>query len=54
MANVHGYVYYLWKCCMQRLHDAGFPNNPFQYTYGVGFGIAYPQQEGNARALNAG
>ncbi|MCQ2265498.1 MAG: hypothetical protein MJZ46_05595 [Bacteroidales bacterium] len=27
----------------------GFPDNPF-YAYSVGFDIAYPRMEGNARA----
>ena len=32
----------------------GFPNSLFQYTYGVGFGIAYPRLEGNAKAYRSG
>ena len=32
----------------------GIPQFLFQYTHGVGFGIAYPRQEGNAKAYKSG
>lgn len=44
MANVHGFVY----------SQNGYPKRPFRYAYSVGFGIAYPRLEGNAKAYRSG
>ena len=53
MVNVHGlYITHGGGACPTTMK--WISKHPFKYTYGVGFGIAYLQQEGNARALNAG
>ena len=36
--------------CVQRLYKTDFQTIRFQYTHGVGFGIAYPRMEGIAKA----
>ncbi|MBP5496984.1 MAG: hypothetical protein J6X98_07425 [Bacteroidales bacterium] len=40
MVNVHGLY----------IHKTDIPQYSFRYTYSVGFGIAYPRMEGNAKA----
>jgi hypothetical protein len=53
MVNVHGFVYTV-GVNHDTLLQIGFSKQSVLYTHSVGFGIAYPRMQGNARAYKSG
>ena len=43
-------LYIIAETQILRFYQRGIPKFLFQYTYSVGFGIAYPRKMGNAKA----